>query len=173
MYVYQDRVSPPEKKLKNCQYNWSGKDVIELGCNVGKLGVYVLALGAKSYKGYDIDKNMIGIGTSRYTLDLSQDDVIKSQEEYGGDVVIAMALFHHFKEKDLVQVLKRIKSKELVFEVPVGKNDVGLYQTRTEEEYRKLVEENYGKVIDVVESGATNDAYNKRFIFYCKLNEEI
>lgn len=168
-YVYQDKVSPTEKKLKNFDYNWEGKSVLELGCNVGKLGVYVLEKGAKKYTGVDIDKEMIAIGKERYDLDLHALDVSR-WEDYNYDTTIAMALFHHLKKRKLGNLLAKISTKELIFEVPVGLNDVGLYQNRTEEDYREMIKEHYGETVRVVDSGATNDPYNKRVIFHCKEN---
>lgn len=168
MYVYQDNVSLPEVKLKNFNFDWKDKSVIELGCNVGKLGIYVLEAGASSYKGFELDKQMVKIGTVRYGLDLVATDVINYKGKFEADVVIAMALFHHFGDEALEKVLSKINSKELVFEIPVGTNDVGLYNVRTKGGYAEVVEKLYGKVVEIVDSGATNDPYNKRVVFYCR-----
>jgi 2-polyprenyl-3-methyl-5-hydroxy-6-metoxy-1,4-benzoquinol methylase len=168
MYIYQDKVSSPEKKLENLNFDWKDKSVIELGCNIGKLGMYVMKLGAKSYKGFDIDKNMIKEGINRYALDLVTTDVVDCEEDYEADVVIIMALFHHFNDKDLEKVVSKINSEELIFEVPIGKSGTGLYYERTKQDYIKMIRKLYGKVVEIVDSGATNDPYNKRVIFYCK-----
>lgn len=168
MYIYQDEVTLPKDKLKNLDFDWKGKSVVELGANIGKLGVYALEQGAKSYKGYEIDSNMVQVGIERYSLDLEQMDITKG--EFEGDVVVAMALFHHLKEKDLIRVMESIHSKELVFEVPAGSNDVGIYQIRNIDFYKKLVQSKYGKVLQIVDSGATNDPYNPRVIFKCEKN---
>lgn len=170
MYVYQDRVSSPQKKLENLMFDWTGKTVVELGCNIGKLGLYVLDYGAKSYRGIDIDENMVKIGNERYGLGLEVMNVLDIDKPIKSDVVVAMALFHHIKDDSLELLFKMIQSRELIFEVPVGQNDVGLYQTRPDEYYRSLVERNYGEVIEVIESGATNDPHNERIIYYCKRN---
>jgi SAM-dependent methyltransferase len=170
VYVYQDEVSPPEKKLKGFDYDWTGKSVLELGCNVGKLGMLVKERGAREYKGIDWDKDVIALGRERYGLDLEAKNVL-TWKDYDYDVVIAMALFHHFEEDKLDRVLEKITANELIFEVPVGSNDVGLYQTRTRKWYEDKIEKIYGKVVKVVKSGATNDPYNVRTIFYCKRNE--
>ena len=167
IYVYQDEVSSPEKKLKNFNFNWKDKSILELGANIGKLGLYVLEKGARKYKGVEIDKEIVKLGIERYKLDLVCADA-SVWKDFDWDVTIAMALFHHFKEDKLTTLLSEIKSKELIFEVPVGSNDVGLYNTRTLEKYTELIEKCYGEVVEVIESGATNDPYNKRTIFYCK-----
>ena len=169
IYVYQDKVSPMEKKLKSFKFDWKNKSVLELGCNVGKLGLYVNGRGAKKYKGVDYDSNMIKIGIERYGLDLVCMDVSDCKVfEY--DVVIAMAVFHHFPDEKFLPLLTNITSKELIFEVPVGINDVGIYQIRTQEWYTEKIEELYGEVLSITDSGATNDPYNKRVIFHCKRN---
>lgn len=167
IYVYQDKISSTEKKLKNFNFDWKDKRVLELGANVGKLGLYVLEKGAKEYKGIELDKNMVDIGIKRYGLDLVCMDVSELKDsDY--DVAIALALFHHFSDEKLKALLPKITSEELIFEVPVGTNDVSLYHTRTEQEYREMIESLYGNVIEIVDSGATNDPYNRRVIFYCK-----
>jgi len=167
IYVYQDKVSSPEKKLKNLNYDWTGKSVLELGCNVGKLGVYVKERGAEKYKGIDWDRDIVKLGIERYDLDLEAKNVL-TWKDYDYDVVVAMALFHHFTDKQFDSVLSEITAKELIFEVPVGNNDVGLYQIRTRKWYEDRIEKIYGEVVEVVESGATNDPYNQRIIFYCR-----
>jgi hypothetical protein len=167
MYVYQDKVSPPEKKLKYFEFDWKDKSVLELGANVGKLGLYVLGRGASKYKGIDWDKDVIALGKERYNLDLEAKNVL-TWKDFDYDVTIAMALFHHFKDNQLEKLLSKINSKELIFEVPVGTNDVGLYQTRTEDEYENMINKLYGEVVEIVKSGATNDPYNDRVIFYCQ-----
>lgn len=168
IYVYQDKVSSPEKKLKNLNYDWTGKSVLELGCNVGKLGLLVKERGARKYKGIDWDKDVIALGIERYGLDLEVKNVL-SWEDYNYDVVIAMALFHHFEDEQLDRVLEKIIAKELIFEVPVGNNDIGLYQIRSMDWYVGRIKNVYkGKLVKVVKSGATNDPYNQRLIFYAR-----
>lgn len=167
IYVYQDKVSPTEKKLKNFEFDWTDKTVLELGANIGKLGVYVLEKGAKNYKGIELDKEMVEIGIDRYDLDLVAMDV-SEWEDFDYDVTVAMALFHHFPDEKLEKLASVINSKVLIFEVPVGTNDIGIYKCRTQEDYTDIVEKHYGEVIGVVDSGATNDPYNKRVIFHCK-----
>ncbi len=165
VYVYQDKVSPPEKKLKDFDFDWTGKSVLELGCNIGKLGLLVKERGARKYKGIDWDKDVIALGIERYGLDLEVKNVL-SWEDYNYDVVIAMALFHHFEDKQLDKVLEKIIAKELIFEVPVGNNDVGLYQIRSTDWYVGRIKNVYkGELVKVVKSGATNDPYNQRLIF--------
>ena len=65
IYVYQDKVSTPEKKLKDFDFDWTEKSVLELGCNIGKLGLLVKERGARKYKGIDWDKDVIALGIER------------------------------------------------------------------------------------------------------------
>jgi len=172
MYIYQDEILMT-KKLENLTYNWKGKSVLDLGCNAGKLWEISKSAGASRYLGVDISKDMIKVGKERYEdAEFVEGDVnvvIDRSPDY--DVTVAMALFHHFTSRKLRGVIRRLKSKELIFEVPVGSNDVGLYQLRDEKWYRDLIVELYGKVQAVVKSGATNDPYNPRVIFVCKRND--
>jgi SAM-dependent methyltransferase len=168
MYIYQDNVTSPEKKLKNLKYNWKDKSVLELGCNIGKLGVMALEKGCDSYMGIDIDKKMIETGRERYSLKLEAGDVENYDLE--ADVIVVMALFHHFDDKKLEGIISRMECEDLIFEVPVGEEKFEKYHCRTEEWYNELITKNFGRVIRVVDSGATNDPWNKRRIFYCKSN---
>ena len=174
VYVYQDRVSIPEKKLKHFEFDWSNKSVLELGANVGKMGNYVLEKGASKYKGLELDKKMVEIGTGRYGLDLECMDVLKKRSWKtlsGGtdwDITIAMALFHHFTDKELERLFSIINSKVFIFEVPTGTTKTDLYYIRLEQSYAEMVKKCYGKVVEIVNSGATNDPYNKRVVFHCE-----
>jgi len=167
MYIYQDNITSPQGKLKNLEYNWAGKDVLELGCNIGKLGVMVCDEGANSYMGIDIDKKMIEIGKERYKLKLYAGDV--ETYELKADVIVAMALFHHFNDKKLKKVLKQMECEELIFEVPVGEPSQR-YHCREREWYMELIRECFGEVVEVVKSGATNDSQRERLIFLCRSN---
>jgi len=76
-----------------------------------------------------------------------------------------------YRDEDLKKVISKIDSKEPVFEVPAGTSDAGLYHERTRENYTEVIEKHYGEIMGIIDSGATNDPYNKRTIFYCKKNE--
>lgn len=165
MYIYQDNVTEPRVKLKGLKYEWAGKDVLELGCNVGKLGVMVCELGANSYTGVDIDRNVVEVGRERYKLKLYAGDV--EGYELKADVVVAMALFHHFDEEKLKRILKRMECDELIFEVPVGEPSEK-YHCRERKWYIGLIRECFGEVVEIVKSGATNDLQRERLIFLCK-----
>lgn len=165
MYIYQDNVTSPEEKLKNLKYEWAGKDVLELGCNIGKLGVMVCEKGANSYMGIDIDKKMIEIGRERYKLRLYAGDV--ETYELKADVIVAMALFHHFDEEKLRRILNQMDCNELIFEVPVGEPSEK-YHCREQGWYIDLIQECFGSVKKIVKSGATNDPFRERVIFICE-----
>jgi len=166
MYVYQDEVSSPQKKLENVNLELTDKSVLELGCNVGKLGVYALKRGAKSYTGVDTDEEVVKLGKKRYGLDLRVADA--EDIELEADVIIAMALFHHFDDDKVERIIDRIECKELVFEVPVGDHKgFDLYYCRTQDWYRELIESKKPRSIQIVKSGATNDPWNERMVYLC------
>ena len=173
MYIYQDHIKI-EKKLKDFNYDWKGKTVLDLGCNIGLLGKYVNSRGAVGYLGVDTKEDMIEIGKDRYGLELIAGDVgLVLDRSQDFDITIAMALFHHFPDKKFKEVLKKIKSKVLIFEVPVGDNpEWDRYYLRTQMWYSNMVRKLYGNRMEVYQSGATNDPWNKRVIFKCQKNEE-
>src|SRR5690606_32185099 len=64
VYSYQD-MFPPAQKLKHMIFNFEGKSVVEIGCNIGMFGEYVLNRGAKDYTGFDHKEEYIAEGKSR------------------------------------------------------------------------------------------------------------
>jgi 2-polyprenyl-3-methyl-5-hydroxy-6-metoxy-1,4-benzoquinol methylase len=137
VYSYQD-MFPPQDKLKNLEFDWAGKSVIEVGCNIGKLRDYVLNRGAKSYKGYDHKEEYILEGQGRNPLaDLK---VMKAQKVTGEcDVLCALGVFHHMEGDMIAKLLKNVKSKYIIFENPVGEKKLDPYKVRTKEWYFKLI----------------------------------
>ena len=175
-YVYQDHIIIDEK-FKNLDFDWKGKSVLDIGCNIGLLRFYLEKLGITQYTGIDNTEENIKIGKERNpSSDLRFADLL----EYTGfriDVCVVMAVFHHLKEDKLKEFISKCVAKELIFEVPVGDDpkfinreyeNQPIYNLRTEDWYMELIEDNYGTVTEVVESGARNDAWNQRLIFVCK-----
>jgi SAM-dependent methyltransferase len=175
-YVYQDHIIIDEK-FKNLEFGWKGKSVLDIGCNIGMLRFYLEKQGIIEYTGIDHSKEDIRIGKERNpSSDLRVADLME-YTDYQADVFIAMAVFHHIPEEKLKSFIKKCKADELIFEVPVGNDqkfinreyeNQPIYNLRTEEWYMELIENNYGTVEDVVESGARNDSWNQRLIFVCK-----
>ena len=175
-YIYQDHIKIDEK-FKNLDYTWKGKSVLDIGCNIGMLRFYLEKQGIIEYTGIDHSIEDINIARTRNpSSDLRVADLME-YTDYQADVFIAMAVFHHIPEEKLKSFIKKCKADELIFEVPVGDDEKfkkreyknqPVYFLRDEVWYMQLIENNYGTVVDVVESGARNDSWNQRLIFVCK-----
>ena len=175
-YIYQDHIKIDEK-FKNLDYTWKGKSVLDIGCNIGLLKNYLEEKGVTEYAGIDRCPVNIKIGKERNnTADLRVADILE-YTDFNADVFVAIAVFHHIPDDKLEIFIKKCQAKELIFEVPVGDDEKfkrGEYENqpsyllRDEVYYMELIENNYGTVVDVVESGARNDRWNRRLIFVCK-----
>lgn len=171
---YQDELTP-EKKLKNLSFDWKGKSVLDLGCNIGMLGVYVLEKGASDYVGVEYSQKFIDEGKERNPkLKLYLADVLE-YSKYRSDVTVALAIFQHLEEDKIEKVLKDSESKEYIIEVPFdsgyGKEEPPAYKgkvryTRTLGFYEEKIKQFYGGIEEVVASGCP--CKFPRVIFYCK-----
>lgn len=166
-YVYQDHVLM-RKKIRNFKFDFKDKSVVDIGCNAGKLNEHLFKLGITGYEGFDIDSDIIEIAKQRYPdLNFYVMDLLDYDKKH--DVTMAMAVFHHLKDKKLIKALKHYSglSKEMIFEVPAWEGERDIYNLRTVDDYIKLVNEHYGEVVRHEASGATNDI-KPRTIFVCK-----
>ena len=169
--MYQQTIKM-EKKVKNLNFDWKRKRILDFGCNMGTLGTYVLDQGASDYIGIDIRAEEIKEGKRiDKRLKLYVGDLLE-YTRLGTDVLCLFAILHHLSEDLIDKILKDSTAREIVCEVPIGEgkypypNDNRIL--RTEEWYRNKFEEFDFKVKEVVESGATNDPYFKRIILVCK-----
>jgi hypothetical protein len=138
VYSYQD-MFPPAKKLKHVQFDWAGKSYLEIGCNIGAFGDLVLNKGAKNYSGFDHKEEYILEGRSRFPhLQLMN---VKAQniELQSVDVLVALGVFHHMDERYIMEVLKNIQSKWLLFENPLGTKQLPPYKVRSKEWYFEII----------------------------------
>ena len=166
IYVYQDQIKV-EEKLKNLNYNWEGKSVFEIGCNVGRLGDF-LRDKLTSYVGVDVKEDMIEIGKQRYGLDLITGDAL-DYLHIQKDILVSLAVYHHMPDESVRRIFRECKCNEMIFEVPIGDTpNYTKYHLRSKEWYESLVKELYGEVVEIVDSGARNDPINKRIIFICR-----
>lgn len=165
---YQDTVKI-EKKFVNLDYNWQGKSVLDIGCNIGLLYEYLNQRGISDYTGVDKTPKDIKEAKRRNKTHSFYIGDLLEYTDYKADVFVVMAVFHHLSEDKVKTFLKKCKADELIFEVPVGDDpNFVRYKLRTEQWYMEAVEDNYGTVLEVAISGATNDPYNQRLIFVCK-----
>ena len=138
VYIYQD-MFPPAQKLKHMIFNFEGKSVVEIGCNIGMFGEYVLNRGAKDYIGFDHKEEYIAEGKSRNPK--ANIHVMKGQDVHSNsDVFCALGVFHHMEGDSIANVLKNNTSEYLIFENPVGNKPFEPYKVRPKQWYFDLIQ---------------------------------
>lgn len=153
-YSYQDMYKPKEK-LKHLiaakGFDWSGKTYLEIGCNIGAMGKFVLEHGAKYYEGYDHIKEYIDEGLSRWphlNLEVAQAHTIQTTQHF--DVFLALGVFHHMTEEHIALVFENISAEWVIFENPLGDKPWPPYpyRMRTREFYFQFLEQDTIKEFD-------------------------
>lgn len=88
-YGYRNPENEVDHRLKCFSYHrylFEGKDILDIGCNIGHITLSVARdFGAKSVLGIDIDKNLIGIARKNIkyyvkSSDTANDETVKSEE---------------------------------------------------------------------------------------------
>lgn len=136
--MYHDTF-PVEQKLRHVPADaivWAGANVVDLGCNSGALGPYVLKRGAATYVGYEVDADWATEGRRRHP----ELTIITGRAEEAdlstATVVCALGLFHHMRSEAVAQVLRAASAAHtVVCEQPMGAPFQG-YHMRPETWYR-------------------------------------
>ena len=118
--MYQDSLKI-EDKLKDIDFDWKGKSVLDMGCNMGLLEGYVMERGAKDYLGMDTSEVYINEGKKRNP----EANIVKGNlKEYitkETDVLVLLSILHHIEEEDVDKVLEQTTAKEIICKIPTGK----------------------------------------------------
>ncbi|MFZ2152096.1 MAG: class I SAM-dependent methyltransferase [Minisyncoccia bacterium] len=135
--MYQDTF-PVAEKLKHLVFDWTGLSVVEIGCNTGQLGDYVLKQGAASYRGSDMNAEWLGEGQRRYphlnlTVGRAQDADLRA------DVLVALGVFHHMSDFDVIGVLAGTTARVLLIEQPMRAEPFQGYKMRPKDWYKANV----------------------------------
>jgi len=130
---YQD-VFTPGRKLRHLTLDWTGARVVDLGCNLGALGDYVLARGAASYVGVEADAGWAEEGRRRFPhLDIRTGTAGDADTDC--DILCCLGLFHHVPDAGVSRILSRTTARVVVCEQPMGE-PFGVYRMRSEAWYR-------------------------------------
>lgn len=124
---YQDGIKV-ENKLRDIKFDWKDKSVLDLGCNIGLLGNYVTERGAKDYTGVDRREGYIIEGRGRnpdFKLEIGD---LVDYVDYPCDVLVILAILHHLEDKHVDLLLSSTPAKEMVCEIPCGKEKVDKVQ---------------------------------------------
>lgn len=155
-FWYQDRY-PVETKMHIVNYNWSYKRILDLGCNIGMLGNYVINQDAERYIGIDLNPKYITEAKRRNPeLEFYIMDALEAVKKYKNDIdtLVALGLFHHLPDDTVIEILNQWKG-DLIFEVPTGNKPYHEYTVRTCQWYKDLLK-NYSKIV-IVDSGMNLD----------------
>jgi SAM-dependent methyltransferase len=136
--TYYHDTFPPATKLQHLTLDWAGQSVVDLGCNTGALGPYVLERGAASYVGYEANADWAAEGRRRYPhLTIHTNDV--RDADLRCDILCALGLFHHLPDRVVGQIIRGTVAHTIVIEQPMGDAPFQRYQMRTEQWYRDLL----------------------------------
>jgi SAM-dependent methyltransferase len=115
---YQDEF-PVVRKLQHVPFDWKGKSVAEVGCNIGGLGLYALERGAVSYVGSDLIASYVEEGRRRHPeLDLRHAESAAAPVD--ADVLVALGVFHHMRDEQITDLLARTSARWILCEQPMG-----------------------------------------------------
>lgn len=127
-WMYQDTF-PPATKLQHLRLDWRGLAVVEVGCNIGMLGDYVLAGGAASYVGYDAKAQYVAEGLRRRPhLDLRVGEAHTA--DVACDLLAVLGVFHHMPDAHVTGLMARTSARVLLFEVPLSDRPFKMYRMR-------------------------------------------
>jgi SAM-dependent methyltransferase len=113
---------PIETKLQHLPeglVDWGAKLVLDLGCNTGDLGPYVLARGAAHYVGWEVNAEWAEEGRRRHP-ELTIHTGAAQGADLGCDVLCCLGLFHHISSADVLDILKHTTARTIVIEQPMG-----------------------------------------------------
>lgn len=140
--LYQDQF-PPAAKLRHVLLDWTGLRVLDLGANLGALGVYALERGAASYVGHEANAAWADAGRQRYghvpgwTLHTGN---ARAADLGGADILCALGLFHHMRDDDVRHILRTTTARRVLIEQPMG-GAFQHYLMRPQAWYRAELEE--------------------------------
>lgn len=113
---YQDAF-PPARKLAKLSFDWQGRDVTEIGCNIGEFGAHALASGARAYRGTDTNAECIAEALRRRpTLAVAHGHA--PLVPLGTDVLVAFGVFHHMQDAAIAEVFAQTGARTVIFENP-------------------------------------------------------
>lgn len=164
---YQEVITP-EEKLKHLDFNFKGKSVIDLGCNIGAVSRYVIGRRALNYMGCDNHIKYINEANIRFANNKNIvfvcSDILKPKS-FEADVVFALGLLHHLKDSDIEILSKKIKCDTLIVEVPTsGDSKLNIRSTA---EYEKLLS-SFGKLTKVLPSGFVTPPVKREILIFEK-----
>lgn len=126
--AYQDQF-PPARKLRHLPYDWSGRHVFDSGCNIGRLGPFVLSQGAASYRGIDVNAAYIAEARRR-SPDLRYDVGALPDADMATDVLTVLGVFHHMNDAAVDATFAKTAARTVIFENPFGDKPLGNYKIR-------------------------------------------
>lgn len=134
---YQENISP-EEKLAPLQFDFKDKSVIDLGCNIGLVSDYVFKRGASDYYGIDNNTDYEKYWEGKKGVFALTD--LKDRKWFIADVIMAIGIFHHLTDKELIETISKIKAETIIIESPTQGQSKN-YNIRSVEQYQEYLPE--------------------------------
>jgi len=166
--VYQTPKSINDKFRALPEIDWTGKRVIDIGCNSGILNLILEAEGVAKYTGIDVSDDYIEEAKKNFpSVDFQVGDVTNwTWGKY--DIALSFSTLHILDDIDFEKALKNISENchELYFEVPT-EGVSSLYYTRSVEENVLRARKYFRKARLIGDSPSPHDPNSRRKIFRC------
>ncbi len=146
---------------------WTGKTVLDIGCNEGLLLPLLELQEIASYTGIDTSVEYIEMAKKNFPeADFRLMNLFDWKEKI--DIAISLSTFHILDYEDFERAIKHYSklAKVLIMEYPV-KGSSPIYHTRTEEQTYKIVDKYYKNCLCYGVSPSPHDPKSIRKVFKC------
>ena len=139
-----------DEKWKRVDINVKDKKVLDIGCNIGGMGVRCLKAGCKKYNGVDSNwrylEQAVSVGIDFKDLFIGEINEMDFTV-YSPDITLLFATFHYVKPelRDIfIETMSKITKEMLVLEGPVENGEVGF--APKQEEIEMLLNKHFARV---------------------------
>lgn len=146
---------------------WTGKKVLDIGCNEGLLLPLLELQEIGSYTGIDTSKEYIELAKKNFPeADFRLMNLFDWKEKV--DIAISLSTFHILDYPEFEKAIEHYSklSTVLIMEYPV-KGSSPIYHTRTEEQTYKIVDKYFKHCLCYGISPSPHDPKSTRKVFKC------
>lgn len=140
-----------DEKWKRLNIDVKDKSVLDIGCNMGKMGVKCKENGCRIYRGVDNNwrylEDCVNAGIDFKDLSIGDINNIRNIGTYKYDIILLLAVFHYVdedKRDSFIKFMSEITNEMLVLESPVENGEVGF--APKQEEIEMLLNKHFARV---------------------------